>query len=306
MHKRNIFFSERFCLQIVTIASVIFALYAVLAGVFTHSAALILDGVLYTIDFTVLVTTMHILRLIDLPTSEEFPYGYFKLEPLIITLQASMLIISCLFSILHSIKDLFHHTSFIRNYYWGLSYTLFTVLLNIFIYFYISAVNKRRPSDLLESQKIDCRYGLFLALGLFIGFVIANYLELSPKASIRELELYVDPLMTIFIVLVIIREPTLLFLKNFNDLLDRRPSKFISNSKIFPIVHSCAEKLDVPVQIKAFKLRKAGRAFFGLLEYSTSPQMTLAQISQLNAMIIDSLNMEFENLHIYFVPTVAN
>ena len=96
---------------------VFIVIFALIAGLLTHSTALLLDGSLALLDVIVSIMTVFVAKLLQNSTSSEsYPYGYFKIEPLIVSIQAALIIGACFFSILHTGKDLLHQAVGIRNY----------------------------------------------------------------------------------------------------------------------------------------------------------------------------------------------
>ena len=156
--------SESDCLKIVTVASLFIVIFALTAGILTHSTALLLDGSLALLDVAISIVTLWVAKLLRGSTvnNKSYPYGYFKIEPLAVSIEAALIIGACFFSILHAGKDLLHNTVGIKNYAWGFSYTLFTILISVLSYIYIQTVNVKEKSPLLEIQAINWKYGLFL------------------------------------------------------------------------------------------------------------------------------------------------
>lgn len=302
--KGNIY-SEKCCLQIVLIACVVIAIFSIAAGFFAHSNALLLDGVLSFIDVIISVVTLYILKLVSSEPTEEYPFGHFKIEPFVIIIQASMIVASCFFGVLHSVKGLLHHESYLANYGWGFAYTLFTIGLDGLMCGYIAKVNKTNHSDLLLLELVGWKNGFVFTVGLFFGFLIAYYLSLSSNPSIKSLAIYVDPLMTVVIALMIVKEPYQLFRDNFYDLLDKKPKNMsISNPEVFDIAFLCANELHLNINPEYFKLRKAGRAFFGQLCYGINPDISFEKIAQLNLLISNKLNEKFYKLSLEFKPII--
>lgn len=300
------YFSETSCLNATTAAIVFIAVYAIMAGFFSHSVALVLEGVLCTIDVLTAFATLYILKLINEPSSDRYQFGYFKLEPLVIVVETSMLVASCFISVLHSIKDLIHHTSFITNYGWGFGYTIFSFILGAFICVYVFACHRKKPTDLLQLEYVNWKFGLYLSLGLLVGFLIAHSLDLSKDPILRKLSSYVDPIMTITIVFFIILEPAKLLIANSSELLDKRPTQNISNQAIFTIVNRYADQLQIDAAAESFKLRKSGRVFFSTLTYNIDSKTTLEKMQALHSLIEQALKDEFKNLNVDIVPIIID
>lgn len=304
MKSRIDFFSEKTCLQVVSAVCVVIALFSLLAGIFTHSTALLLDGTLSVLDVIISFITLIIARLLSKPPSKTYQFGYFKLEPLLVAVQAAMMIAVCFLSILHSIKDIYHHTGFIKEYGWGFSYTLFTIILDIIMCVYVYYANKKNPSPILQLEFLGWKYGLFLTMGLFAGFCISYGLEQSSDAFIRGLSVYVDPIMTIGIVSFIIVEPFSLFFENLEDLLDRRPEESKVIKDISKILQESANHLRLDITLQSLKFRKAGRAYFCSVQYSIDINTTMGKMDGFNQVARDAIKSKFPSLYIDLIPEI--
>lgn len=105
------------CLKTLTFASIFIALYALIAGILTYLTALLLNGTLSVFDVAstlLALLTAKILK--NAQFNKIYPYGYFKIEPMLIAMQAVFILAVCSLSLVHSCKDLFHHTAGLKNY----------------------------------------------------------------------------------------------------------------------------------------------------------------------------------------------
>ncbi len=303
MKLSNTLFSEKYCLLIIFTFYVIIAVFSVTTGILTHSTALILDGALSIFDVISGLATLIVARLLIAPPSQTYQFGYFKLEPLLVGVQAAIMIITCIVSILHSVKELYHDSSFIKSFNWGLSYIVFAIITNSILYYYTAFIYKKYPSPLLAMQVLSWRYGIIVALGLFVGFIFAYFLEHSSSAYLNSLSIYVDPLMTCIMVILILAQLCSLFSESLNDLLDRKPKHHSHlEDTVIKIAKDCSKSLKLDIKIKYFKVRKAGRAHFCSLGYTTNDTATFEQIISLQQAIEKRIHSHFSHFYIALIP----
>lgn len=303
MKIRDTLFSENYCLRIMTVLYIILAVFSVASGILTHSTALVLDGSLSIFDVISILATLAVAKVITSPPSSSYHFGYFKLESLLVSVQAFIMMGTCVISALHAIKDVYHQTSFIKNFGWGFSYIIFSLVISSIVYFYCLFSYKKHPSPLLNLQVINWRYSIFLAIGLFVGFIIAYMLEKSSIAYLNNLAIYVDPLMTCIVIALIMRQLFSLFSENLNDLLDK-PPKYHSHIEdaITSIAKKCAYSLNLDIQIKYFKIRRAGRAHFCTLGYTTDHTVSFHEIILLHNSIETTVQKRFTHYYITLMP----
>lgn len=299
----SIFFNEKYCLLVIFTFYVIIAVFSVTSGVLTHSTALILDGALSIFDVISGLATLIVARLLISPPTQTYQFGYFKLEPLLVGAQAAIMIITCIVSILHSVKELYHDSSFIKSFNWGLSYIVFALATNSIMYYYTRLVYKKYSSPLLAMQVLSWRYGIIVSLGLFLGFIFAYFLEHNSNPYLNSLSRYVDPLMTCIMVMLILAQLCSLFSESLNDLLDRKPLHHSHlEDTVILIAKDCAKSLSLDIKIKYFRVRRAGRAHFCSLGYTINEKATFEQIISLQKAIEKKIHPQFSHFYIALIP----
>lgn len=304
MTLKNKSLSEKTCFQVITMAYIVIALFSLMAGIFTHSSALLLDGSLCCLDVVLSFITLFIVRLLTKSPTKNYQFGYFKLEPLVVSIQAAMTISLCLLSVFHSLKDIYHHSGAIKQYSWGFYYTVFTIILGALMCGYIFLVNKKKSSPLIELELLNWRYGLLLTTGLFIGFATYYFFDQSTNPFIRSLSGYIDPFMTLGIVAFIVGEPFSLFFENVGDLLDRKPKEPQTTEAISNIFRELEEHFHLKATLQSFKFRKSGRAYFCTLMYTVDEIASIGKLNSLHQMVKNAAKDKFPSLYIDLIPEI--
>lgn len=207
MLAENKIFNEKTCLQVVFIFCLITAPFALVIGILTHSTALILSGVICTFDAFTSFISLTVFKLISRSATQTYQFGYAKFEPLLIVIETTIIIVTCMVSFMHALKDIYHQSAFIVNYDLGFYYIIFVLITDVLISFYIYKCINIKSSPLLKIELVGWYYDLLCTLALLIGFIISYVLERSLDTHSQYLATFVDPIMSIFVVLFIITKP---------------------------------------------------------------------------------------------------
>lgn len=301
MLAENKIFNEKTCLQVVFIFCLITAPFALVIGILTHSTALILSGVICTFDAFTSFISLTIFKLISRSATQTYQFGYAKFEPLLIVIETTIIIVTCMVSFMHAIKDIYHQSAFIVNYDLGFYYIIFALITDFLISVYIYKCINIKSSPLLQIELVGWYYDLLCTLALLIGFIISYFLERSLDTHSQYLATLVDPIMSILVVLFIITKPFFLFRENLGDILDRKPDEPFIEDVILKVMEKCAKKLHININIEYIKLRRAGRAYFCLIKYSVGSQVTLQETTLLNENVKEKVEHKLPHFHMELV-----
>lgn len=291
------FFNEKTCLQVVFIFCLITAPFALVIGGLTHSMALILLGVIYIFDAFTSFISLAIFKLISKSPNKTYHFGYSKFEPLLIVVETIVIIATCMISFIHALKELYHHSSFIVNYDLGLYYIVFVLISDVLISIYIHVCIKIKSTPLLKIEFVGWYYDLLCTLTLLIGFIISYAFEKSADAHLQHLSAFVDPIMSISVILLIITKPFFLFRENLGDILDRKPEEPFIEDLILEIVKQSTKELRINIDIEYIKLRRAGRAYFCHIKYCVDSRVTLQEITLFNENVKEKIEHKLPHFH---------
>lgn len=294
-------FNEKTCLQIVFIFCLITAPFALVIGILTHSTALILSGVICTFDAFTSFISLAVFKVISKPATKMYHFGYSKFEPLLIVIETTVIIATCMVSFIHALKDLYHQSAFIVNYDLGFYYIIFSLMSDLLVSIYIYICIKIKSSPLLKIELLGWYYDLLCTLALLIGFIVSYGLERSLDPYFQHLAAFIDPIMSIFVVLFIITKPFFLFRENLGDILDRKPEEPLIEDMILEMVKQSAKELHINIGIEYIKLRRAGRTYFCLIKYYVDNQMTLQETTLFNERVKEKVEHKLPHFHMELI-----
>jgi len=173
------------------IATLFVASLGVVFGLLAGSRSIVFDGVFSIIDAAMSGLSLLVARLIARGASQRFQHGFWHLEPMVATLNGSVLILLCLYAFLNAVQALLDGG---RELAFDIAVLYAAVVLTICfaMYFYEKRVNRTVDSELL---RIDIQGWLMAGLittALLVAFALALLLERTPYAHWTP---YVDSLL---------------------------------------------------------------------------------------------------------------
>ena len=174
-----------------SIAATIFvAITGVVIGLLSGSMSIVFDGLFSSIDAVVGVVTLVVARLLASEGNHRFQYGYWHLEPLVLALNSSVLLLLCGYAFLNGVQGLMsggHVLSFDI----GLVYAGIVATICFGMMFYLRYHNIRLESELIDVEVASWMTSGVITVALLLAFGGALLMKGTPWAHLTP---YVDPL----------------------------------------------------------------------------------------------------------------
>ncbi len=174
-----------------SIAATIFvAITGVVIGLLSGSMSIVFDGLFSSIDAVVGVVTLVVARLLASEGNHRFQYGYWHLEPLVLALNSSVLLLLCGYAFLNGVQGLMsggHVLSFDI----GLVYAGIVAAICFGMMFYLRYHNIRLESELIDVEVASWMTSGVITVALLLAFGGALLMKGTPWAPLTP---YVDPL----------------------------------------------------------------------------------------------------------------
>ena len=282
---------ELFCLRISTWLNVACLFLNGVVGVRNDSTALVFDAIYCAVSaMTYFLLTIYSKK-IDSPADTKFQYGYAKLEPVIIVIQALGIIFSCLFALLMALRDIFHH-HLVKSYFEITLLQSFLAIIcfiiSLMCYYYARKYNNQIILVQAMTWFLDCIQSVLMTLAFFIGIMVegTKYAWISP---------YIDPIALCFFVVTVIRSPLILLHSNFMQLLDVSPEEDTAD-KIENIIYAITKKNMPHLEIERILQRKAGGKIFISVQCNSGCSVSIKEMAKLKKMI--DKNLKNESFHV--------
>ena len=174
-----------------SIAATIFvAITGVVIGLLSGSMSIVFDGLFSSIDAVVGGVTLVVARLLASEGNHRFQYGYWHLEPLVLALNSSVLLLLCGYAFLNGVQGLMsggHVLSFDI----GLVYAGIVAAICFGMMFYLRYHNTRLESELIDVEVASWMTSGVITMALLLAFGGALLMKGTPWAHLTP---YVDPL----------------------------------------------------------------------------------------------------------------
>jgi predicted Co/Zn/Cd cation transporter (cation efflux family) len=205
---------EASLLRLSVMATFLIAGLGVVFGLVARSNAIIFDGLLSLIDAAVTWLMLIVARLVTIESSRRFQYGYWHLEPLVVGLKASLLLILIAFGFLGAVQSLLSG-GYMPELGIAIAYSVLAVLICFGTWFWLSRHNARIGSELV---RVDARAWLTSALittALLAAFVAARAALGTAHAWAVP---YMDPAVLALVSLAILPVPAADAVRAFRDI----------------------------------------------------------------------------------------
>lgn len=156
--------------------TVVIGLLGIITGLITGSQALVFDGMYSFVDVMLTFASLAVSKLLTQEGSERFQFGYWHLEPLLIALGSSILVIACLYAVVNATHDLLGGGRAVA-YGLGAAWAGVLCITGFIMTAYMGRRARRLKSGLLILDARSWMVGAFLSLALLLSFVLAVALE---------------------------------------------------------------------------------------------------------------------------------
>lgn len=220
---------EQKVLKVSIVVTMIVAIFGVTMGVFTGSSAIIFDGIYCVLDCLFSIAALAVARLLQLDASrhadkphfiERFQHGFWHFEPLLLFVNGACLIIAVFYGFFEATSMLLRggHAPSLG---WGVTYGLIAAIICYSLAFYEGRKNRTIKSAFIT---IDVRSWVIsgsISLAVFIAFIGAYLIE---GTTLGWFIPYIDPLVLIFICLIMVPVPLKIVRRALQDVFMITPA----------------------------------------------------------------------------------
>jgi cation diffusion facilitator family transporter len=225
----------------------------------TQSGAILLDGAYSLLSFITTLLARQVAKLVEVPDSKNFQFGYAYFEPLMNTIRGLLIMTLVAFGIGSAVVALFNGGRPLKP---GLA-LVYSVIIGV-ICITLSAVQRRyakqTDSTLLKVDAKNWFIDGMLTIAVGVAFLIAFVLQST--AWERWVDC-VDPIVVIVLGLVMARTGILIVLDNVGELLHVAPEQAIQD-EVRQRCDGATEKLKLVN--RDVRMIKVGRYFYVLIK----------------------------------------
>ena len=192
------------------VSNVILSLLKIITGIFSGSLSIISEAIHSLSDFFASVLTFFSVIKSSQPADKDHPYGHGKYEEMAGFIEGLLIIFASLFIVYEASKKIIFGTNIDSDNIYGMVVMLVAVVLNIILSSVLFRVAKETNSISLYADGQHLRTDVYSSLGVLIGLFLIKITGYS----------ILDPVIAIFVAVIIFKTGYSISKKAVNDLLD--------------------------------------------------------------------------------------
>jgi len=265
-------------------------------GLMIGSVSVISEAIHSGVDLLAALIALLAVKTAGKPADEDHPFGHYKAENISGTVEALLIFVAAAWIIFEAYKKLLNPEP-MESPSWGVAVMLISSAANLFVSSRLFRVGKETDSVALQADAWHLRTDVYTSAGVMAGLAIIWTGEyLFPAVDLH----WIDPLVAIFVALLIIKAAYKLTLESAQDLMD--------------VCLPAEEEEDIRKHIMVFaptvrgfhklRTRKAGACRFVEFHVRVDAGMSVDESHRISDMIADAIKHHFPgtNVTIHIEP----
>lgn len=209
-------------------------IWAIVVGIIGDSKAIIFDALFSMVGLSLSGVSLLVNNFVRKPDDDNLPFGRSQFEPFAITVQSSVIIFLCLYSLATSVIDIMDGGKAVELGI-ALPYLISSIVVCFLLWLFFKNKAARLKSEYVRIESTEWQLDALLSFGVLGGFSLAYFLKDTSLAYIIP---YLDPSMVVIISILFLRIPARTFWKNVRELL-----QFAPDDEVEERIHEASEQL---------------------------------------------------------------
>ncbi len=253
------------------------------AGLLSGSVSIISEAIHSLMDLLASVVAFFSVKISDTPADEKHPYGHGKFENVSGVIEALLIFIAAFWIIYEAVKKIVNPVE-VEQLGIGFAVMMISAIINIIVSRRLYSVARETGSVALEAD------ALHLKTDVYTSFGVATGLALMWISGIK----LIDPIIAIFVALLILRESFELFSRAYAPLLDRAlPASEVEQISAI-IQQNCKEDMT----FHNLRSRKAGDYKYIDFHLNLDPNLTVGEAHAICDRIEEEIKRKFEKIEV--------
>lgn len=278
------------------ISNTVLVILKLAVGLMIGSVSVISEAIHSGVDLLAALIALLAVKTAGKPADEDHPFGHYKAENISGTVEALLIFVAAAWIIFEAYKKLLNPEP-VESPSWGVAVMLISSAANLFVSHRLFCVGKETDSVALQADAWHLRTDVYTSAGVMAGLAIIWMGEhLFPSVDLH----WIDPLVAIFVALLIIKAAYKLTLESASDLMD--------------VCLPAEEEEDIRKHIMVFaptvrgfhklRTRKAGACRFVEFHVRVDAGMSVDESHRISDMIADAIKHHFPgtNVTIHIEP----
>jgi cation diffusion facilitator family transporter len=261
-----------------------------LTGIISGSISIISEAIHSFMDLLAAVIAFFSVRISDTPADERHPYGHGKFENISGVVEALLIFMAAIWIIYEAVIKFFHPKE-IESIEIGIVVMGLSALVNIFVSRKLYKVAKKTESIALEADALHLKTDVYTSFGVASGLLLMWVGRFFTQSVLLY---YLDPLIAVFVALLILKESYMLFKKAYSPLLDVSLSR-----EEIRIIQSLIDKYTSQnISYHDLRTRKAGNYKYIDFHLNLAEDMHVKEAHDLCDRIEDDIKRTFRNTEV--------
>lgn len=251
----------------------------IIAGLASGSVSIISEAIHSFMDLLASFVAFFSVRISDTPADERHPYGHGKFENISGVVEALLIFIAAFWIIYEAVKKIAHPEE-VEKIGLGFAVMIVSAIVNMFVSSRLFRVARETDSVALEADALHLKTDVYTSFGVATGLLLM---------WITGIHL-IDPIIAIFVALLILKESYELFLKAYAPLLDLAlPAAEVAQISDI-IQHHCTSEMS----FHDLRTRKAGNFKYIDFHLILDPEKTVREAHAICDRIEEDIKKAFD------------
>jgi cation diffusion facilitator family transporter len=212
---------ESFAIKLSIYGSIIMAITGFLASILGNSISLLFDALNTLIAISISIAGLHISKLLKIKYSSRFNFGHYSFEPLFVLINGLLLMTLAVSLFISSIQTIINGGRIIELTV-VTEYLILSVIICSSEAFILKYYARKTKSEILKAESISWTLDVLISAAVLVVFSMSIWLK---NTQYRFLIPYLDPSITIILILSFVYQPIKLIKSGIFDLLLAAPPK---------------------------------------------------------------------------------
>jgi len=254
-----------------------------IAGLLSGSVSIISEAIHSLMDLLASIVAFFSVKISDTPADEKHPYGHGKFENISGVVEASLIFIAAFWIIYEAVKKLVNPHE-VQQLGIGFSVMIVSAIVNIFVSRKLYHVARETGSVALEADALHLKTDVYTSIGVATGLALM---------WITRIQLF-DPIIAIFVALLILKESYDLFSRAYAPLLDRA----LPASEVSQITDIIQQNCSHDMKFHNLRSRKAGNYRYIDFHLNLDPSLTVGEAHAICDKIEEDIKNKMENCEV--------
>jgi len=254
-----------------------------IAGLLSGSVSIISEAIHSLMDLLASVVAFFSVKISDTPADEKHPYGHGKFENISGVVEASLIFIAAFWIIYEAVKKIINPHE-VEQLGIGFSVMIISAIVNIFVSRKLYHVARETGSVALEADALHLKTDVYTSIGVATGLALM---------WITGIQLF-DPIIAIFVALLILKESFELFSRAYAPLRDRA----LPASEVSQISDIIQQHCSQDMTFHNLRSRKAGNYRYIDFHLNLDPRLTVGEAHAICDKIEEDIKNKMENCEV--------